>query len=147
MSELSNTQKKEWARLIYTTEGLNGKQTAQKVGVSAKTMSQWVTQGKWDDLKASLIISKEQQLRRIYAQINEINNDIETREVGKRYANSKEADTLVKLTSAAKTLETESGLSSIIEAFMGFNDWLRLLDLKQAQEFLKLQDQYIKTKL
>lgn len=147
MSELSNTQKKEWARLIYTTEGLNGKQTAQKVGVSAKTMSQWVTQGKWDDLKASLIISKEQQLRRVYAQINEINNDIETREVGKRYANSKEADTLVKLTSAAKTLETESGLSSVIEAFMGFNDWLRLLDLKKAQEFLKLQDEYIKTKL
>lgn len=147
MSELSNTQKKDWAKLIYTTEGLNGKLTAQKVGVSAKTMSAWVIKGKWDDLKASLIISKEQQLRRIYFQINEINNDIETREVGKRYANSKEADTLVKLTSAAKTLETESGLSSIIEAFMGFNNWLRLLDLKKAQEFLKLQDGYIKTKL
>jgi len=144
---MENAQKKEWAKLIYTKEGLNGKETARKVGVSAKTMSEWVNKGKWDDLKASLIISKDQQLRRLYAQINELNNAIEDRELGKRFADNHESDTLVKLTSAIKKLEDESGLSGIIEAFSGFMHWLRLIDLPKAQEFLKYQDDYIKTKL
>lgn len=147
MSALSNKQKKEWAKLIYTIEGLNGKETAKKVGVGAKTMSQWVNEGKWDNLKASFIITKEQQLHRMYAQINEINTEIEKREEGKRYANNKEADTLVKLTAAAKSLESETSIADIISTFIDFNDWLRLLDLPKAQDFQKLQDEYIKTKL
>lgn len=147
MSELTLKQKKEWAKTLYIHQRLSQKETAAKVDVSAKTMNQWVNKESWDTLRVSIIITKEQQLHRIYAQINEINTDIETREEGKRYANSKEADILVKLTSAAKELETETGISEIIETFKLFTNWLKVLDLPKTQELVKLHDEFIATRI
>ena len=57
-------------------------------------MSKWVSTEKWEILRSSFTITKEQELRRIYIQINELNNSIAEREDGKRYATSQEADIL-----------------------------------------------------
>ncbi len=143
MAELNIKQKKEWAKTLYVHERLNQKETAEKVGVSAKTMNQWVNQENWDTLRVSIIITKEQQLHRLYAQINEINTAIESKPEGSRYASSKEADILIKLTAAAKDLETQTGMSEIIEVFKKFNNWLKTFDLLKAQELVKIQDGFI----
>jgi uncharacterized protein YjcR len=147
MAELTNKQKKEWAKMVYTIEGLNQKDTAHKVEVSLKTINKWVNDEKWDNLKANFIVSKESNLKRIYAQINEINTAIENKPEGQRYANSKEADTLVKLASAAKTLETDNAISDIINAFTSFNEWLRVVDLNTVKLLVNYQDDFIKSKL
>jgi len=147
MSELNKQQKKEYAKILFTLQQLTQKETADKVGVSQKTMSAWAKEGNWDSLKASLIISKEQQLRRIYAQINELNNFIEKKEFGERFASSSEGDTLSKLASTARALETEMSLSDTISAFMAFLDWLRTIDPMKAKEIILLQDQFIQFKL
>src|SRR4051812_43183728 len=97
--ELSIDQKREWAKTLYVHQRLNQKETAIKVDVSAKTMCLWVEKYSWDTLRVSIILTKEQQLNRIYSQINELNTKIESKPEGERYADSKEADTLVKLSS------------------------------------------------
>lgn len=147
MAELSIKQKKEYAKTLYVLQRLSQKETAGKVGVSAKTINQWVKNEAWDTLRVSIIITKEQQLQRIYAQINELNTKIESREEGSRYADSKEADTLVKLTSAAQSLETETGISEIIETAKLFSNHLKTFDLAKAQEFTKLLDEFIVTRI
>lgn len=140
-------QKQEYARLLFCFQGLNQKETAKRVGVTPKTMCDWVERFSWEDLKASFTISKEQELRRIYAQINELNNAILERPQGKRYANNKEADTLVKLTAAARSLESEASIADTISVFMKFNEWLRKVDLPKSQQWIDLQDAFIKTTL
>lgn len=110
-------------------------------------MSKWVNDEKWDTLRVSIILTKEQQLHRIYSQINELNTHIESKAVGTRYANSKEADTLSKLTKSAKDLETETGISEIIETFKLFTNWLKAFNLPKAQEFLILQDDFIASRI
>jgi uncharacterized protein YjcR len=147
MAEVTIAQKKDWAKLIYTREGLNQKQTADKVGISTKTMCKWVEEGKWDLLKASLTISKENELRRIYAQINDLNTAIENRETGQRHANSKEADTLTKLAAAAKALESEASVTEIFDTFVAFNEFLRPFDLAFTQKLTEYQDAFIKSRL
>jgi transcriptional regulator with XRE-family HTH domain len=147
MSELTIKEKKEWAKLLFTQSSLSQKEIAAKVDTSEKTMSKWVNDEGWDTLRAAHTITKQQQLNRLYAQINELNVSIQEREEGKRFANNKEADTLVKLTAAAKNLEQEAGLSEAIETFMGFNDFLKAFDLKAAQLLAKYQDMYIQEKL
>jgi hypothetical protein len=144
---MTNKQKKEWAHLVYTKEGLNQKETAAKVGVTAKTLNIWVGDGKWDELKASFTVSKEQQLKRIYAQINELNSAIEKKKPGEKYADSKEADTLTKLASSARSLETETSIAEIINTFIDFQNWLRGMDFEKAREFAKYQDDFVKSKL
>ena len=147
MAELNISHKKDWAKTLYTVERLTQKEIAKKVGVSEKTMSQWVNKYHWEELRVSLIITKEAQLKRLYAQINEVNTAIEDKPEGKRYANSAEADILIKLTAAADKLETETGIKDIIEVFKGFTNWLKVIDLAKAQDIIKLQDEYIKTKI
>lgn len=145
--KLSLDQKKEYAKTLYVHQRLTQKDAAEKAGVSAKTMNEWVHKFGWETLRVSLILTKEQQLHRIYAQINELNTRIEDRAEGERYADSKEADTLVKLTSAAKDLEADMGISEVIEVGKKFTDHLKSFDIAKAQEITKLFDAFIVTLL
>lgn len=144
-----NTLKKEYAKLLFTSEKLSQKEISEKVGVSEQTITRWVNanSGEWRRLRQSLFVTKREQLSRIYDQIGEITNSIIEKEQGKRYADSKEADTLVKLTSAAKTLETEASVADKIDVTMKFLDWLRPIDLELAKRIAPLFNSFIKDSL
>lgn len=147
MANLNNKQKKEWAELLYTRQGLTGKEIAAKVGATEASVSKWKADGKWDNLKASLSVTKAEQLQNVYAQMNELNEHIKSKDEGKRFANAGEADTLCKLAATAKNLESETSISEIVDTFVGFNDWMRSIDLDKAKELIAYQDGYIKTRL
>lgn len=147
MSALNNKQKKEWAELLYTRNSLTQKEIAEKVGTTEATVSKWKTEGKWDNLKASLSVTKAEQLQNVYDQINELNSAIKRKPAGERFASSSESDTLSKLAATAKSLESETSISEIVDTFVSFNDWLRTIDADKAKEFIVYQDSYIKTKL
>lgn len=149
MTELPLKQKKEWAKLLFLKSTLNQKEIAAKVGVTEKTMSSWVNDSKdnWEMLRSSYIITREQELRRIYVQISEMNNAIASRPDGERFANSKEADALAKLAVAAKSLEAETSISETISVFREFIEWLKEVDYTKAKEFIGYQDGFIKHKL
>jgi len=146
MATLSIAQKKEWAKLLFTKESLSQKEVASRVGVSEKTISKWVNdnEGAWLRLRQSIIVTKEEQLRRIYEQLDELNSVISLRGSGFRYATPKEADTMSKLTASARNLETEASLSDIIEVSKRLLNWLRSFDLEKAKEFSSVIDSFIK---
>lgn len=137
--------KKDWAKLLFIRENLTQKEIAGKVGVAEKTMSKWVNENNWEQLRSSVIITKSEELRRIYMQINELNTMIFNRDEGQRFANSKEADTLNKLAATARALETEVAIADIIEVFKRFTEWLRSIDLGKAKEIVRLEDDFIRS--
>ena len=139
--------KKKNAKALFITGQYQQKEIAELVGVTVQTVSRWVNSEKWDIELASLTITKEKQLARYYAQINEINEGIARREIGQRYANSKEADTLLKLSTAAQKLESETGVRDIVDVSIGLLEWVRSFDVNKAKELSDLFDGYIKTKL
>lgn len=147
MAGLTLKQKREWALLLYTKENLSQKEIAAKVGVSEVTISRWKDKYKWEELKVSITITKEEQLKNLYRQIAELNNAIAGREKGSRFASSKEADSITKLANAIDKLESDIGLADIISTFRNFLAWLRKFDLPKAQELTPLFDSYIKTKI
>lgn len=147
MATLKNEQKREFAEVLFVRQGLTGKEIAEKVGTTEATISKWRKDGKWDDLKASLSITKAEQLAHINEQINELNAAIRKKPAGERYASSTESDTLSKLTAAKRNLETETSIAETINVFVGFHDWLRGVDIDKAKQFVQLQDAYIKTLL
>lgn len=141
-----NKEKREYAHHLYL-KGEYQKSIAQKVGVSEKTISKWKDEDGWDQSKAATFMSKEQQIVFIYDQINEINTYIRDRETGKRFANSKEADALMKLTKAAKELEGELGLSEVINVGMDFLSFLKPIDHQAALLLHNYWDRYVKSKM
>lgn len=145
--KLAAKQKKEWAQLLFLRTDKSQKEIAETVGVAEKTLSGWKTNENWDRLKASIVITKDEQLRRVYQQINELTSVIEKRPEGERYADSSEADTLSKLASTARSLESNMSIADIIDVFMMFQDWLRDIDLVKAQDISNYQDAFIKHRL
>lgn len=108
------------AKILYAREHLDGKVVAKKVGVSEKTMSEWVNKFGWRNLRKRLLITKEEQINNLYEQLEELNNKIRSKPEGQRYADTKEADVQIKTTSAIRNLETDLNLADKIEAGMQF---------------------------
>lgn len=147
MAELSNAQKKDWAKTLYLRENLTQQEIADRVGCSRVTVSNWVRAGKWEQQKAGLTLTRQEQVASLYRQVAEINRAIASREDGQRFATSKEADILGKLASAIDRMEQEAGIAEIIGVLSKFVDWLRPLDLEKAKEVTRLADAFIKDRL
>lgn len=145
--ELTNAQKKEWAKVLFTKESLTQAEIAEKVGVRAATISKWINTENWQLLKTSITITREEQLARLYQQLELIQDKILERPIAERFASTAEADIITKLASAIDKLEKETGLSEIISVSKQFLEWLRLSDLEKAKELSMYLDAFIKERL
>lgn len=147
MAELTTQQKKSWAQTLYLKENLTQQEIADRVGVSRVTVSKWIRDGKWEEHKAGLTITREQQIANLYRQVAEINRAIENRPDGERFANAGEADILSKLSSAIRKMETDAGISDIISVLTQFINFVRPADLEKAKDITRLADAFIRSKL
>lgn len=144
---LSIKQKKDWAKTLYLSENLTQTEIAERVEVSKQTLCKWVKQEKWEELKTSISLTREEQLINLYRQVAEINKAIAKRKDGERFATVKEADIITKIAASIKKMETETGISEIISVSKGFLDWLRKTDIEKTKELSFYFDAYIKDQL
>ena len=144
MTALSAKQKKEWAKSEYLHTDTPQSEIAEKVGVAVNTMSKWVVKENWKELKASITISREKEIQRFYAQIAELNKAISEREQGLRFATVSESNTLNNLAAAIKKLESETGITDIVNVSVLLVRWIRAFDLEKAKEVSTLIDAFIK---
>lgn len=143
--ELTNTQKKEWAKTLYLKENLTQQEIADRVGVSRVSVSNWVRAGKWEEQRVGITLTREEQIRSLYRQVAAINKAIEGRPEGERFATSTEADVIGKLSKSIKQMETEVGIADVISVMTRFIEFLRPLDLEKAKEVTRLADEFIKS--
>ena len=147
MADLTNAQKKEWAKTLYLRENLTQQEIADRVGCSRVTVSNGVRAGKWEEQKVGITLTRQEQVGNLYRQVAEINRTIADRPEGERFATSKEADILGKLAAAISKMEQEIGIADTISVLTSFIEWLRPLDLEKAKEITRFADAYIKDKL
>ena len=74
-------QERELAKILYTQQRMSQKDIAAKVGVTEKTITKWKENENWDKLKESLLITKDSQIRMLYTQLENKNQEIATRAV------------------------------------------------------------------
>ncbi|ROT12366.1 helix-turn-helix domain-containing protein [Muribaculum intestinale] len=147
MADLTNAQKKEWAKTLYLRENLTQQEIADRVGCSRVTVSNWVRAGKWEEQKVGITLTRQEQVANLYRQVAEINRTIAERPEGERFATSKEADILGKLAAAISKMEQEIGIADTISVLTGLIEWLRPHDIEKAKEITRIADAYIKDKL
>lgn len=139
---MKKAEKREWAKLLFIHQSITQQEIADKVGVSKVTINTWAKKDKWDELKASLTITRDEQLKRLYMQVAEINKVIAERE--RKYPSTQEADILSKLANAIDKMERESSLSDVIAVSVKVLNYVRTYDLDKAKELSDLFDSYIK---
>ena len=145
MTKMNSEQMRQWAMSMYLNENRTQAEIAEACGVSRQTIIRWAKADKWDEHKASLTMTREEQIKNLQRQIMEINNGILGREQCKRFASPKEADTIAKLTTAINKLETELGIHEIVSTAQRFIAWLRPVDLELTKTFTRLFDKFIKS--
>ena len=91
MSKMTSEQMRRWALSMYLNENRTQAEIAEACGVSRQTVIRWAKADKWDEHKASLTMTREEQIKNLQRQIMEINNVILGREQGQRFATPKEA--------------------------------------------------------
>jgi predicted RNA-binding protein len=143
--KLNTKQKKEWAYTLYTKENMViQKQLALKVDVSENTISRWVRDDNWEKYRNNMLLTREEQMQNLLQELVELNESILTKAVGKRYADSKEADVRRKIIKDIKDLETKANLSEIIQVSTRFTKWLSTFNLEKAKEVSDLLNSFIK---
>lgn len=147
MAELTSQRKREWAQSLFLNDNLTQQEIAEKVGVTRQTVARWSKDGKWEEYKVGVTLTREQQIASLHRQVAEINRLIAEREEGHRFATAAEADTINKLSTAIKKLEQDASVSDIISVGMKFMNWLRPFDLEECKKYSKLWDAFIKDNL
>lgn len=149
MTNLTSKQKKEWARQLYLdgSQVYTQQEIADKVGISRKTISKWVAEEKWSELRISITMTKEQSIKRLHKQLEDLLFIIETRPMGERHATPDESNTISKLTTAIEKLESEVGVQDVIQVSIKVIEFVKKYDIEKAKEIAEIFDQFIKSLL
>ncbi|MFV0482974.1 MAG: DDE transposase family protein [Bacteroidales bacterium] len=144
MGQMTNAQKKELAQILIVRQNYTQKEAAEKVGVSLVTMNKWYKAGSWEQLKVSVTMTKEEQLKNLMNQLADLNANILEREKGERCATSAEADRITKITNSINKLESDVGIADMTAVAQKFINWMRVFDLDKAKEITPYLDSFIK---
>lgn len=144
--ELTNQQKKDWARVIFLQENMTIQEIAAKVGISRVTLGKWAKEGNWEMYKVALTTTREEQIRNTYLQLAEINKSIADRKENK-FPTPAEADTIKKLTAAINDMEKDFGIDIIIGVTKKLLAWMKKRNPEKADEMSYIIDEFIQEKL
>jgi hypothetical protein len=103
--------------------GKTFKEIGPLVGVDEKYISKWADAEGWSAHRAVITTSKPQLLKSLYGQCKAMTDAIDAKPENERYADSKQADSLIKLTGAIKNLEGEANISQVIEVGISIGDY------------------------
>ena len=133
-------RQKEWARQLFLYEDITIRDIALKTGATEAALRQWITEGGWEGLKRSLLTGREFQLEQLYKLLEQLTEKMkDASEI-----NTKDADLLVKYTTAIKNLDQETDIPAIVQVAKLFTTWLRRTNLELAQQMTVHFDAFIK---
>lgn len=148
MSKTSISDKQYLAKILYTSQKLDQKVIAKKISVSEQTISKWVNAFGWKNLRNRMLVSKDEVLTNLYEQLSELNAAIKEKPEGHRYANSKEADSLIKLTASIRNLETELAIADLVEGGIRFIRHLQKVGtIEQVMEISELWHSFLQVEI
>lgn len=130
---------------LDTSQKMMGKEIAERVGVSANTISKWIKDGGWEKMRKSLMVTRQKMISDLYDQLEWLNNDIKTRDI--KVADSKEANTIAVITTSIKRLETETSIAEIYEVATAFLDFIKPQDFELYKKLVPMFDVFINSKL
>jgi len=119
-SELKN--KKDIARLLFM-QGVTQDAIGERVGVSRNTVAKWAKDGKWDECRAALNVTRPEIVNKnlllISRLLDRLNTDnIDLKDVGKI------VDQISKLAAAIERIDKKANVVDAVEVFTALDQWL-----------------------
>jgi len=132
------------AKSLYLTGQYTLKEIADLTRVSERSIITWKQTEDWDSLKESLLTTRENELRRLYKMLANLNDSIDEKTQSNIPINSKDADAVLKITAAIKNLELETSIAEKVEVGTSFINMVRKEDLNLSKKIASWFDAYLK---
>lgn len=114
--------KKDYARLLFM-QGEQQKEIAQKVGVSAQTVTRWVNEGGWQEQRAAQNITRPELVNKLLRTIDKMLDDVNQSDDPAAAAGL--ADKLAKFSATIEKLDKHTSVVDVMEVFMEFSKWMQ----------------------
>ena len=119
------TEKKQLARHLYLTTYKTQRQIAEECGVSERTVYNWIHESAWHKLKVASYTAPATICDNLCSQLVELQDHIATREPGKRFPTSQEAEITRKMVLSIATMKKTPSLSMAMQVIESFKDFAR----------------------
>lgn len=140
MAKISS-DKKEFAETLYM-QGTPQKVIAEKVGVSANTITRWAKEECWAERRTAQTLTRKSLQNDLLAAIKGKIDELRATDISKA---GSVVDQLAKLSATIQKLDKEVGVVDFMECFMAFGRWLEYqseLDPEITAEFRKMVNKY-----
>ena len=141
---MTQKQKVDVARTLYLMTEKNQKEICEVVKWSEKTFTEQKQKGKWNELRDTKSLTKQQIISMLHTQLLKI-SDVAKDE--NRLLSAREVDSIAKLASSIDKLEKKATIETYIEVFEEFNRWLMVVNVDFAQRNNHFQDLFIQSKI
>jgi len=121
--EAGNVSKFDTARLLYMAGDSTQRSIAKTLKVSERTIYTWIKTEGWDRLRQAARQAPAVIAENIFSQIVELQNDIASREEGKRYPTMQEAELTRKLVLSVDKMKSAPALSQTMQTLRMFRSF------------------------
>lgn len=125
MNKQTLKNKRELAKALYIKAEHTQAEISEIVGVSRRSICKWIEKEDWKSLRNATTITPQKIVSNLNKQLDEINERILSRPEGERFATPKESDSILKLATTIKKMQTDCGLAEVVSVAMSFLSWLR----------------------
>ncbi len=135
-------EKREYARLLFM-QGEAQKVIAEKVGVSAVTITKWAADNGWQEQRAAANITRPELVNKLLHTIDRLIEQVNDSDDPEAMAGL--GDKLAKLSSTIERLDKKASIVDVIEVFMAFSKWMQYrmsFDDEITPELLKTINRY-----
>ncbi len=141
---MTKNQKVEVARTLFLMTEKSQKEICDVVGWSEKTFCEQKQKGKWNEMRDTRTLTKQQIISMLHTQTLKI---VDAAKDENRVLTAREVDSVAKLASSIDKLEKKATLETFIEVFEDYNRWLMVANVDFAQRNNHYQDLFIQSKI
>ena len=131
------------ARNLYLLSDLTQAQIAAIVGVSQKTISQYISKNKWKLLKERANQVPAIALEQMNCELEDLNQVIASRPKGSRYPTMHEAEIRRKIMSSMATVKNRQSAGTHIEVIINLLNLVSEENIEHARIIARYTDKYI----
>jgi len=146
-TKAESAKAKARAMELYLDTNMTRQEIADIVQVNTKTISRWVAEDEWDNMKTARTITQPQIIQAWYMQLKQLNDAIMKRPDGQRFPTAGEADAMTKISNNISKIEKTLNIGMYDTALREFADYLERADMEAAKKFMPFLLDFIKLKI
>lgn len=136
------TDKIQQARHLYMAMGKTQKEIAETVGVSERTIYNWIRSYAWDKLRKASMEAPAMVVENLCSQLVELQNAIASREPGKRYPTPQEAEITRSLVCSIERMKKYPSLAQNMQMMETFRTFVQPKNKDLARQIGNYSENY-----